>query len=88
MAPKYPYFNLTFPAQHVAHVEIERPNKLNAFCTPMWHGMRDIFEKVSIDPEVRCVVLSGAGERAFTAGMYHKAGHSLGRRRSRGGFKG
>jgi hypothetical protein len=28
---KHDFFNVTFPAEHVAHVEINRPNKLNAF---------------------------------------------------------
>jgi delta(3,5)-delta(2,4)-dienoyl-CoA isomerase len=28
---KYEYFNVTFPAEFVAQVEINRPEKLNAF---------------------------------------------------------
>ena len=31
--------------------------------------LKDIFERVRLDKEVRCVVLTGAGERAFTAGI-------------------
>lgn len=27
----YEYFNVSFPAEYVAHVEINRPEKLNAF---------------------------------------------------------
>lgn len=27
----YEYFNVTFPEEYVAHVEINRPEKLNAF---------------------------------------------------------
>lgn len=27
----YDYFNVTFPREGVAHVEIDRPRKLNAF---------------------------------------------------------
>ena len=27
----YKYFNVTFPKEYVAHVEINRPQKLNAF---------------------------------------------------------
>ena len=27
----YQHFNVTFPLPHVAHVEINRPTKLNAF---------------------------------------------------------
>lgn len=31
--------------------------------------MSAIFKRLSHDPDVRCVVLTGAGERAFTAGL-------------------
>lgn len=64
----YHFFNLTAPTQYVVHVEINRPQKLNAFYGPMWVELKDIFAKLSVDPEVRCILLSGAGDRAFTAG--------------------
>ena len=54
---------------HILHVEINRPEKLNAFSVPMFAELKDIFERVRLDKEVRCVVLTGAGERAFTAGI-------------------
>lgn len=63
------FFLLTFPHPFVAHVEINRPQKLNAFTEPMWQEMGSLFRALSHDPEVRAVVLSGAGERAFTAGL-------------------
>lgn len=64
------YFNITAPAEHVAHVEINRPEKLNAFFDPMWYELRAIFNHLSTHPDVRCVLLSGAGDRAFTAGKW------------------
>lgn len=39
----------------------------------MWLELRDIFAQLSHDPNVRAVVLSGAGSRAFTAGLDVKA---------------
>lgn len=30
----YEFFDVSFPAEHVAHVEINRPEKLNAFKQP------------------------------------------------------
>ena len=34
------YFNVSFPKQYVAHVEINRPDKLNAFIeTYLAHGL-------------------------------------------------
>lgn len=60
---------VSLPSKGVAHVEINRPQKLNAFDRPMWLEYGKIFEQLSDDPEVRVVVLSAAGERAFTAGL-------------------
>jgi delta(3,5)-delta(2,4)-dienoyl-CoA isomerase len=35
----------------------------------MWLNISAIFKKLSHDPNVRAVILTGAGERAFTAGL-------------------
>jgi hypothetical protein len=35
----------------------------------MWLNISAIFKKLSHDPNVRAVLLTGAGERAFTAGL-------------------
>ncbi|KAK2759933.1 hypothetical protein FQN54_002669 [Arachnomyces sp. PD_36] len=67
------YFNITFPTEYVAHVEINRADKMNAFFEAMWLDLRQIFDKLSYDPNVRAVVLSGAGPRAFTTGLDVKA---------------
>ncbi|KAF1977314.1 ClpP/crotonase [Bimuria novae-zelandiae CBS 107.79] len=68
-AYKYEYFNVTFPAEYVAHVEINRPEKLNAFIEQMWLNLSAIFTRLSHDPNVRSIVITGAGDRAFTAGL-------------------
>ena len=65
----YKHFAVTSPSPFVAHVEINRPAKLNAFFEAMWLELAQIFQKLSADPEVRAVVLSGAGDRAFTSGL-------------------
>lgn len=65
----YSHFNITSPAAFVAHVEINRPRKLNAFIQAMWLELRSIFNQLSVDPDVRAIVLSGAGEKAFTTGL-------------------
>lgn len=39
----------------------------------MWLELRQIFDKLSYDPNVRAVVLSGSGPRAFTTGLDVKA---------------
>jgi len=65
----YKHHIVTTPSPFVAHVEINRPNKLNAFHEAMWVELRAVFRQLSSDPDVRAVVLSGAGDRAFTAGL-------------------
>ncbi|KAL1993900.1 hypothetical protein VTN49DRAFT_2569 [Thermomyces lanuginosus] len=65
----YKYFNVTFPKEYVAHVEINRPQKLNAFFEQMWLELRDIFDRLAHDASVRAIILSGAGDRAFTTGL-------------------
>lgn len=35
----------------------------------MWEQMTETFNTLSIDPDVRAVVLSAKGDRAFTAGL-------------------
>ncbi|ODM14765.1 hypothetical protein SI65_09759 [Aspergillus cristatus] len=69
----YKYYNITFPQQYVAHVEINRADKMNAFFEAMWVELSQVFNHLSQDPSVRAIVLSGAGDKAFTAGLDVKA---------------
>ena len=52
----------------IATVVLNRPHKLNAMTRPMWRGLGDAFEALSLDDSVRCVIVRGAGERAFSPG--------------------
>ncbi|PHH62202.1 hypothetical protein CDD81_7329 [Ophiocordyceps australis] len=65
----YEFFNVEQAGEWVAHLEINRPRKLNAFSQPVWQEFGRVFEQLSKDSRVRVVVLSGAGERAFTSGL-------------------
>ena len=64
-----PLILTTFPLPSVALVTINRPNKLNAFAEPSWRALAACFAQLSRDPDVRAVVLTGAGDRAFSAGL-------------------
>ena len=68
----------TAPRPFVAHVEINREARMNAFVDSMWLDLRKIFDQLSYDPDVRAIVLSGAGSRAFTAGLDVHAATSSG----------
>lgn len=65
----YQYFLVDRPLPYVVHVQINRPSKLNAFFEAMWLEFKVVFDTLSHDPEVRAIILSGAGDRAFTAGL-------------------
>ncbi|MBK8017503.1 MAG: enoyl-CoA hydratase/isomerase family protein [Betaproteobacteria bacterium] len=51
----------------VARLVFQRPDVLNALDTEMARGLRDACRSIAADPDVRVVVMSGAG-RAFVAG--------------------
>ena len=52
----------------IATLVLNRPEKLNALTRPMWQGLGDAVRALSADDDVRCVVIRGAGERAFSPG--------------------
>ena len=45
-----------------------RPEKLNAFNAAMWGAISGALSQLEADPEVRVIVVRGAGDRAFSAG--------------------
>jgi enoyl-CoA hydratase/carnithine racemase len=52
----------------VAHVQLSRPDKLNALDRLMFAGLIDAAAELAVSGDVRCVVLSGEG-RGFCAGI-------------------
>lgn len=53
---------------HIATIRINRPNKLNAMTVEMDRLMNQYAYEINNDRAIRCVILTGAGERAFCAG--------------------
>ena len=53
---------------HVATVTLSRPEALNAVDLATEAELQTIWTQIENDPEVRVVVLTGAGERAFCVG--------------------
>jgi len=53
---------------NIAHVQINRPEKVNAMNAAFWEEIIDIFQWVDDTDAVRVVVLSGAGKH-FSAGI-------------------
>lgn len=55
-------------ADKIAHVVIDRPEKVNAMSADFWTEIIEIFRWVEATDEVRVVVLSGAGKH-FSSGI-------------------
>jgi len=53
----------------VAWVTLNRPEALNAFDTTMQRELRDLWMMLRKNDDVRCVVLTGAGDKAFCTGL-------------------
>jgi len=53
---------------HIAHVQINRPEKINAMNAAFWSEIIDVFQWVEDTDEIRVVVLSGAGKH-FSSGI-------------------
>lgn len=54
-------------ASGVARITLNRPDRLNASNRDMSRGLTDAFSRAAADPDVRVILLSGAG-RGFCAG--------------------
>jgi enoyl-CoA hydratase len=54
--------------RHIATLTIQRPQRLNALDGRTLDELRDAFLSLQHDDQIRCVVLTGAGDKAFVAG--------------------
>ena len=59
---------------HVARVQIDRADRMNAVDEDTADELEAIWQRIETDNEVRVVVLTGSGEKAFCAGADMKAG--------------
>jgi len=55
-------------ANGVAEITLNRPDKLNAMTAEMSMALQSACKQADADPNVRVVIICGAGERAFSAG--------------------
>lgn len=53
---------------YVATITINRPEQRNAMLSVMWKWLAETMDELNDDNDVRCVVLRGAGEKAFASG--------------------
>lgn len=61
---------------HIAHIRLNRPAKLNTLIMEFWQDMVDVFSEIEMASEARVVVISSTGKH-FTAGLDLNAFGSL-----------
>ncbi len=63
---------------HICTLTLNRPQVMNALSFPMLLELAGVLEEIQFDPDVRCVIITGAGDRAFCAGadLKERAGMS------------
>ncbi|MDL1897366.1 enoyl-CoA hydratase family protein [Anaerolineae bacterium CFX7] len=57
---------------HVATITLNRPEVLNALTLEIYAQLRDLFEALRYDDDVRAVILTGAGRAFCSGGDVHK----------------
>src|SRR5262245_12553574 len=58
----------------IAVVTLDRPHKLNAIDAAMGQGLADAAQRSEADPDVRVVILTSSGDKAFCVGADLTAG--------------
>lgn len=53
---------------NIVTITLNRPHKLNALTKSMWGELGQIFTALGADNTVRCIVIRGAGDKAFSPG--------------------
>lgn len=63
------YENIIFEIKNnIAAITINRPKSLNALNTDLLNEMFCAFEEVAANPDIRVLILTGSGDKAFVAG--------------------
>ena len=53
----------------IATVLLNRPEALNSLNADVWQGLQRAAQDIKEDPDVNVVIITGAGDRAFSAGL-------------------
>ncbi|MDH5363195.1 MAG: enoyl-CoA hydratase-related protein [Aigarchaeota archaeon] len=56
------------PEENIAVIKLNRPDALNSFSPEMLTELENLLDEISKDDTIRSVVITGAGERAFSSG--------------------
>ena len=77
-------FELPSDHPHVAVVTVDRPAQANSLDPPTLRELAAAWRRIAEDPEIRCAVLTGEGDRVFCSGMDMRTTIPLSQRFARG----
>jgi len=66
--PKKYEFLIVKKEEGIGWITLNRPHRLNTLTTEMVDEMQSVLNDFEADKEVRCIVITGAGDKAFSAG--------------------
>jgi len=70
MSDRYDFkdFRTELRASGILWVTLDRPERRNSITPEMHADLAPLFQRIAADPDVRVVVLTGSGDKAFTVG--------------------
>ncbi len=63
--------------ENIAKITLNRPEARNAFNMELLDGIMEALDKAEQDPDIRAVIITGSGDKAFSAGADIKAMSSM-----------
>lgn len=67
-ATEFETIRIEYPGDHVGHVVIDRPHRMNTISDDLLEELSEAVDLLEDDDEVRSILLTGEGEQAFSAG--------------------
>ena len=55
--------------EHIAYLTLNRPDQRNAINLEMYRRLTESWDRINEDNDIRVVIVTGAGDKAFSAGM-------------------
>lgn len=62
---------------HIAWIRLNRPEVRNAIDLDVWARIPEVAKEVGADKDIRVAILTGSGDKAFSAGLDLKSGGQL-----------
>jgi enoyl-CoA hydratase/3-hydroxyacyl-CoA dehydrogenase len=66
--PKRYEFLIVKKEEGIGWITLNRPHRLNSFTSEMVNEMHSVLDDFEADKEIKCIVITGAGEKAFSSG--------------------